>query len=75
VRVASDTQGLSLPEVRDVVARDLGTRPASIEVADDGPDARELAVTDGGGHHLGTVRVVRAPEKGWVVATTNTCGD
>ncbi len=76
VRVAADTHGVSLPEVREVVARDLGTRPGRIEVVPDGPDARELTVTDAGGDHLlGTVRVVRAPDEGWVVATTNTCED
>ncbi len=76
VQVSADTRGTSLQQVRQLVARDHATRAGRVEVAHDGPDVRELSVTDGSGAHvLGTVRVVRAPDDGWVVATTNTCDD
>ncbi len=76
VPVSADTRGTSLQQVRALVARDHATRPGQVDVVRDGADARELRIADGdGGHHLGSVRVVRAPRDGWVVATTNTCDD
>lgn len=76
VSVSADTQGASLQQVRALVARDHATRPRRVDVVRDGTDARELRISDGDGrHHLGSVRVVRASGDGWVVATTNTCGD
>lgn len=73
VEVAADTHGLSMPEVRRLVARDHSTRAGDVAVHGDG-DTCELVVTDGAGEQrIGSVRVVRAADDGWVVATTNTC--
>ncbi|GAA1475778.1 hypothetical protein GCM10009623_02240 [Nocardioides aestuarii] len=73
VEVAADTQGLSLREVRRVVAEDHATSPGSVTVTGGG-DARQLVITaDDGRQRIGSVRVVRAAGDGWVVATTNTC--
>jgi hypothetical protein len=72
VEVAADTHGLPLPDVRQMVARDHSARTGDVTVTGDG-DSRELVVTDGGRQRIGAVRVVRAADDGWVVATTNSC--
>jgi hypothetical protein len=79
-----DAIGVSLDRVERYLADKYATRAKYIAVTYDGPDAVEMAIYDASGDtRLDTVRVERGPQvngqwwrtDGWLIATTNTCGD
>jgi len=72
-----DSVGASLEQIRQYLASEYATKVRYVVASPDGPDAMEMSVSDANGMFFhGKVRVIAAPRGGgWLIATTNTCGD
>ena len=72
-----DSMGTSVEEIRRYLAGKYATKVQYVVATPDGPGAVEMSVSDADGQFFhGKVRVVAAPRGGgWLIATTNTCGD
>ena len=72
-----DSVGVSPLHIRKYLASQYATRVRFVVPHHDGPDAIEMSVSDAAGTFLhGKVRAIRAERgSGWLIATTNTCGD
>jgi hypothetical protein len=67
-----DAVGVSLDRIKQYLAVKYAGSVQDIVPRPDGADAVEMKIST----HLGKVRVVRAARGGgWLIATTNTCGD
>lgn len=72
-----DAVGVPVARIREYLAQKYATEPRYVSPLPDGSDGYEFSVLDASGHHNhGRVRAERARRGGgWLIVTTNTCGD